>query len=135
MFKQKLLYLTLCLSFLISNLFATHSIDFEHGKWSFKKINNKTCSIFQVFPTGVIWRPEMSFSLHLLQPLTFINRPYSDIFEPCSNIFRHIRTIFGHIQTIFGHIRINPEIRFICFSITKFFSAGHLFGRPRGELR
>ena len=51
MFKQKLLYLTLCLSFLIGNLFATHSIDFEHGKWSFKKINNKTCSIFQV-PTS-----------------------------------------------------------------------------------
>ena len=51
MFKQKLLYLGLCLSFLIGNLFATHSIDFEHGKWSFKKINNKTCSIFQV-PTS-----------------------------------------------------------------------------------
>ena len=51
MFKQKLSYLTLCLFFLMTNLFASHSIDFEHGKWSFKKINNKTCSIFQV-PTS-----------------------------------------------------------------------------------
>ncbi len=51
MFKKKLLYLTLLLCFLISNLFATHSIDYEHGKWSFKKINNTTCSIFQV-PTS-----------------------------------------------------------------------------------
>ena len=51
MFKQKLLYFTMCLCFFISNGFASHSIDFEHGKWSFKKINNKTCSIFQV-PTS-----------------------------------------------------------------------------------
>ena len=51
MFKLKLSYLVLCLCFITSNLFATHSIDFEHGKWSFKKINNKTCSIFQV-PTS-----------------------------------------------------------------------------------
>ena len=51
MFKQKISYMAICLCFLISNSFANHSIDFEHGKWSFKKINNKTCSIFQV-PTS-----------------------------------------------------------------------------------
>ena len=48
MFKQKLLYLALCLNLLINSSFANHSINFDHGKWSFKKINNKTCSIFQV---------------------------------------------------------------------------------------
>ena len=51
MFKQKLSYLVLGLSLLMSNAFANHSIDFDHGKWSFKKIDNKTCSIFQV-PTS-----------------------------------------------------------------------------------
>ncbi len=51
MFKQKILYFIMCLLFFIGNGFASHSIDFEHGKWSFKKINNKTCSIFQV-PTS-----------------------------------------------------------------------------------
>ena len=51
MFKQKLLYLVLFLCLLINSSFANHSIDFDHGKWSFKKIKNKTCSIFQV-PTS-----------------------------------------------------------------------------------
>ena len=51
MLKQKLSYLILCLCLVINSLFANHSIDYDHGKWSFKKINNKTCSIFQV-PTS-----------------------------------------------------------------------------------
>ena len=51
MYKKKLSLLCLSLFFLKSSLFASHSVDFEHGKWSFKKINSKTCSIFQV-PTS-----------------------------------------------------------------------------------
>ena len=47
--SNKVIYIFVAIFLILSNVFA-HNLSFkhEHGKWSFKKVNGNTCSIFQI---------------------------------------------------------------------------------------